>query len=224
MTKAITMIIDVQVHASMSAASYGLAFVTSPSLGVIEVVARREVSSTPLQMLLDACTQRLAELLRVWSRTLPERRVLAFFATPFWEHHNALSRRRGIWGSRSMAWLPVDTPRSVSVTIAGHRGARFAGIAEIDEAGLPGCADCIRAQGSGFLLFSSDAGINDARVRALFEEAFPSGGSAVEWSNLLKKTEGRDDVAIRVYGGFDDPEVSIEAFLAANLLTLLELP
>jgi hypothetical protein len=148
----------------------------------------------------------------------------SFTATAFWDQHNALSRRRGIWGSDQLGWLPTDAVRSPSVEIIGAAGARFAGLAEVGKSDLFEAADFVRTHGGSFLFVSPRIDVSEERVRAMANKVFPKGESVVEWRNVVDLVEEGEDICVRVGGGFDDPVASIDVFLSADLLRSLGRP
>lgn len=218
------MTIDVRVEKAASAAAAGFQYVRSRDLAVVSIIGRRDSSCIPLAVTLKACIVKLEAFLSVWLRTLPLHRIILFAATMCSHEHNALMRRRGIWGSEGLGWLPPDAQRSNSVEIQGGEGERFAGLVLVGTGGLFEAAEYARTHRSAFLLLSSDVTLTEDRVRLLAQQAFPTGGSDPSWATILEQIVGREEVFIRASGGFDDPEAAIDAFLSGNLLDRLEAP
>jgi len=155
---------------------------------------------------------------------MPDAKLFLFIATPFWEQHNAISRRRGIWGSAGLNWLPEHLPRSASIELSGEGGARFAGLTEVPATDIFEAADFVRTHTSNFLFVSHHRELTEERVRAIAKKVFPNGESTVNWGSAVEQVEEGEDICVRVSGGFDDREASIDAFLAIDLLQKLGQP
>jgi hypothetical protein len=68
---------------------------------------------------------------------------------------------------------------------------------------------------------SPDPELSEQRVSTLARKIFPPGGAGIEWSKVLELVEEGEDICIRVTGGFDDREASIDSFLSSDLLRRL---
>lgn len=218
------MTISTKVETAASAKAHGFHYVQSSNVAVVSVTGERDAPSTSLSTVLQACIARFEIFLLGWLRALPDDRLLLFAATPFWDQYNALSRRRGIWGSEGLSWLRGAAQRSPSVEISDGSGARFAGLVHIEQPAIFAAADFARTHGGSFLFVSPHDELTDERVRSMVKKVFPKGKSAVDWSAVVDQISKGEDIAIRVSGGFDDPEVSIDAFMRADLLRRLESP
>jgi hypothetical protein len=100
----------------------------------------------------------------------------------------------------------------------GDDGLRFAGLAQISDAAFADAADFVRTHGASMLFVSPRLDLSEDRVRTMFAQAFPRGVPAVDWA-VVNQVEHCEDIVLRVSGGFDDPEVSIDAFVSADLLS-----
>jgi hypothetical protein len=212
------MTISTKIEVATSAKANGFRYVRSEDIAVISVLAERDAPGTPLKTVLQKCVVRFEAFFVRWLGVLSHDRVFLFAATAPWDQHNAVSRRRGIWGTEHLGWLPTDAPRSPSVEIISEGGARFAGIVEIRNEDLFEAADFVRTNGGSFLFVSPRAGVEEERVRAMANKVFPKGEAVVEWGNAIELLGEGEDICIRVGGGFDDRQVSIDVFLSAELL------
>ena len=216
---------DTKVETAVSAKARGYRYVRSDSVAVVSVSGERNAPSTSLRTVLQACFARFEVFLHGWLRALPEDRVLLFAATPLSAQHNVISRRRGIWGTDGLNWLPASVSRSPSVEIRGEEGVtRFAGLAEIAQANFFEAADFARMRDDSFLLVSPRQELTENRVRSMVAKVFPRGESAVDWTGVVAQVEEGEDICIRASGAFDDREASIDAFLSDNLLRRLGAP
>lgn len=218
------MTISTKIEVASSAKADGFKYVRSESVAVVSVLAQRDDPGTPLRTVLQTCIARFEAFFLGWVRALSPDQILLFAATAFWDQHNALSRRRGIWGTEQLDWLPSDAQRSPSVEIVGDGGSRFAGVVETREPDLLHAADYVRTHGCSFLFVSPRCDLTDERVRALAMKVLPDGEAVVAWGNVVDLLEDGEDLCIRVGGGFDDREISIDIFLAAELLHRLGRP
>jgi hypothetical protein len=187
-------------------------------VAVVSVTGERDAPSTSLRTVLQACVERFEILLLGWLQALPNDLILLFVATPPCDQHNALSRRRGIWGSKGLGWLSGAAQRSPSVEVSDDVGTRFAGLAHIERPAFFEAADFARTHGGSFLFVSPHSKVTDERVRSMVTKVFPKGTSEVDWSSVIDQVGKEADIAIRVSGGFDDPEISIDAFMLSDLL------
>jgi hypothetical protein len=212
------MTIELKIEVASSAKGHGFQYVRSANVAVVSIIGERSEPSTPLRAVLQACFARFDVFLREWLRALPYARVLLFAATPFSDRHNALSRRRGIWGIDALEWLPASTSRSPSVEISREDGgSRFVGLAEIPVEHVFEAADFARTHGGSLLLLSSRGDLTEERVRSTAASVFPKGESAVDWASAVSLVEEGEDICIRASGGFDDREASLDAFLREDL-------
>jgi hypothetical protein len=216
---------EIKIETALSAKASGFRYVRSNNVAVVSVIGERDTPSTSLRSKLHACAARFNVFLRRWLRALPQDRVLLFAITPFSDQHNALSRRRGVWGSEGLRWLPEGVPRSPSVAVTREEGGiRFAGLADVGQAGFFEAADFVRTHAGSFLSVLPHRELTEERVRSTVKRAFPTGESAVDWAGVIEQVEEGEDICIRACGGFDDREASIDAFLSADLLLKLGTP
>lgn len=217
------MTIGTKVDIADSASGAGFRYVHDSTVALLSVTGKRDAPSTASKSVLQACATRAAPLLLAILSTPSGGTLTLFAATPFWDHHNVLSRRRGIWGRDELSWLTADARRSADVEITRDSGSRFAGLVEIEASSLFEAADFVRTHESSFLFMSKRDDLSDERVRALFAEVFPSSESTVDWGCVVDQI-GKDAAAcIRVSGSFDDPDVSLDVFMSADLLAKLRL-
>jgi hypothetical protein len=217
------MIIETTLETALSAKERGFRYVRSGHVAVVSVTGARGVSSISLRTVLKACVARFEATLHGWLLSLPHHRIVLFASTAFSAQHNALSRRRAIWGSEGLSWLPRAAARSDSVHINREDGEmRFAGLAEIDEASFFEAAEFMRTHAGSFLTVSARGDLTEERVRSIVAKVFPKADAAVNWSAAVAEVENGEDICIRASGGFDDPEASIDAFLSDGLLRKLE--
>lgn len=216
--RVITMTINTKVERSRSAKASGYRFVRSSDVAVVSVTGERDAPSTSLRTVLQACVVRFEDVFGGWRCAAPLERLYLFVATPPSDQHNALSRRRGVWGSNGLTWLPSGSSRSPSVEIAGDDGVRFAGVAELGERDLFEALDFVRTHSGAFLSASANVDLAESRVRSFAKNVFPSGEAGVNWGAALDQLAGDIDICLRATGGFDDRVVVIEAFLSAELL------
>jgi hypothetical protein len=155
---------------------------------------------------------------------LSENRIFLFTATPFADQPNVLSRRRGVWAVDGLGWLPAGY-RSPSVEIVREDGGlRFAGLAQIAAPDFFEAADFARTHGRTFLLVSPARDLTEERVRSIVAKVFPREQSDLDWANVVAQIEDGEGICIRASGSFDDPEVSLDAFLSEALLRKLGVP
>jgi hypothetical protein len=216
------MTIKTAVQVARSARAHGFRYVQSSNVAVVSVTGERDAPNTPLKTVMQACAKRFEVILRGWLRTLSQYRLLLFSATPF-AQHNALSRRRGIWGTEGLTWLGDAAKRSPCVEIASKAGERFAGLVEVGDANIFEATDFVRMHGGSALLVSRHGELTEERVRAMVAKLFPKGEAAVNWAGFVDQVGEAGDICVRASGGFDDREVSIDAFLSADLLQSLGL-
>jgi hypothetical protein len=207
-----------RIETALSAKAHGFSFVESSKVAVVSVICRRGDANVSLASMMRACVQRFQPLLLSWLSALPQHCVLLFAATPFWDQHNVISRRRGLWGTKDLSWLPAGAARSSAVEMRGADGLRFAGLAQISDAAFADAADFVRTHGASLLFVSPRIELDEDRVRTMFTHVFPRSGSAVDWA-VVNQAEQCEDIVLRVSGGFDDPEISIDAFVSADVLS-----
>ena len=218
------MTIKVKVESAPSAKDRGFLYVRSNDVAVVSVTGERDAPSTSLRTVLQSCLVQFEAFFSGWLRALPGHHTIILVATPAWDQHNALSRHRGIWRSEGLRWLSGDAQRSPSVEIREEGGTRFAGLAEINDANLFDAADYARTHGASFLLVSRRTDLTEERVRSMVTKVLPNGQGVLEWSNVVGLVDQGADICVRVSGGFDDRDVSIDAFLSAALLRKVEEP
>jgi hypothetical protein len=175
-----TMTISVKIELSAPATAGGFRNVDSSDVSVISIVGERDDSSIPLSAVLRACTTQFKPFLADWLRALPQHRIILFCATPFWDHHNVVSKRRGVWGSEGLDRFPAEARRSPSVEINGDGGARFAGLLEIGTNMFFDAAEFARIHDSSLLLVLPSPELNEQLVHLIFTQAFPRGDSRAE--------------------------------------------
>lgn len=212
------MTIRTKVETAASAHTSGFRYVRSNNVAVVSVTGQQDTSTTSLSTVLQACVRRFRPLLLGSLRVVPDAHIFLFVATPFWEQHNALSRRRGIWGNEDLRWLSDGVLRSPSVEISANGGTRFAGLAQIDDTRIFEATDFVRTHGASFLFISRDTDLTDQRIRSIFNKIFPKNEFAVDWAGVVDQIGEGADLCIRVNGGFDDREVSVDAFMSTDLL------
>lgn len=222
--QATTMTIETTVKIAPSAKADGFRYVRSEHVAVLSVSGVRSDPATPLRAVLQACFARFEMLLRALLHLLPHARLLLFTGTPFSAQHNALSRRRGLWAMSHLHWLSPGAARSPSVEVVGeHQMVRFAGLAEIVEHQEFDALEFARTNAGSFLTVTTSSDLTEERVRSLVAEVFLDGASEVNWMSAVAQVEGGEGYCvIRVSGGFDDREASIDAFLHESLLRNLE--
>lgn len=209
-----------KLETAISARDAGFRFVRSSAVAVVSVAARRDSPTTSLQLVLEPCTARFAELLEGWLGVLHDHRIVLFVATPPRDPPNAVARRRGAWRD-APDWLAETTSRSPSVEIVDDDRVRFAALAEIGQQNLLAAAELVRTSSTSFLFVSSNRDRTEPRVRSLVATVFPDGAPHLDWGCVTSLVENSRDICIRVSGNFDDREASIDAFLAADLLRTL---
>jgi len=215
------MTIKTRVERAASAKAHGFRYVKADDVAIVSVVGERPNPTVSLTTVLHACVRRLTPLLASIDR-LDVRRLLLFVATPFWDQPNALARRAEIWAREDLHWLPADAPRSPTVHIHRSDGSRIAGLARIPESALMNVAEFVRKNRAAVVWLSANTDLDETRVRALFERAFPQGESQVDWASVTDAIAGGEDIVLRISGGFDDREVAIDAFMATWLLQTLD--
>jgi hypothetical protein len=212
------MTIEIVVETGASAKMRGFKYVRSNEIAVVSITGRRNDSDTPLRAVLHVCVERFATFLSLWLSYLSRHRLLLFAATPLSNHHNVVSRRRGVWGAGDFRWLPASSSRSPSVELVGSAGCvRFAGLTEVDRTKIFEAADFARTYGDSFILLSSTSLVTEECVRAIGTKVFPSGQSALDWASAVALVEEGQEVCIRASGNFDDRDASIDAFLSYEL-------
>jgi hypothetical protein len=216
------MTISVTVGAVRSAQEHGFVYVRSPSVAVMSIVGQRDAPGTPLTAVLRACVDRLGPIVDRWLEALPQHRLMIFASTPFASIPNVIARQRGVWGLEELGWLPEGSPRSTLAEVRSDDGVRFAGIAEVTTKTLYAAADFVRGHSSSVLFLSARGGMTEEQVRLVFNVAFPSGESGVSWPSLADCASASQDVYIRVFGGFDDREVAVDALMSAQTMNALE--
>ena len=82
----------------------------------------------------------------------------------------------------------------------------------------------VRTHPESFLCISPRRTLDVERVLLTVKTVFPNGSRRIAWREVLDLIEAGDHVVIRVGGGFDDREASIDSFLAADLLRELGTP
>jgi hypothetical protein len=204
-----------------SALAGGYQFVSSPDVSALSVGCERDPMGTSFDSALGACVEEVRRRVRSWKVLLPAHRLLLLAATPFWANAGAVQRRRGIWGSDEMKWLASGGSRSKDVEIRRDDGIRFAGLAEIADDSLLEAAQYVRVNESGVLFFSRGIGTSDIDVQETFALAFPKGGVGADWRSLTSHFATSDDAGIRVVGGFDDREVSVDVFMSSRMRKLV---
>jgi hypothetical protein len=216
------MTIEPRVEVASSAKSSGFLYVRSENVAVVSVTGERRDPSTSHRAVLQACFARFEVLLRAWLVALPNDRVLLISATPMSDQQNVVTRRRGVWGTDGLRWLPTSAAKSPSVEVSGGEGGtRFAGLAEIPMEDLFEAADFVRTDGESFLLVSSRRELTEERVRSTVASVFPEGESTLDWAKVVALVEEEADMCIRTCGGFDDREAALDAFLRDDLLRKL---
>jgi hypothetical protein len=215
------MTISVRIEKALSAQANGFRYVHSGNVAVVSTIGTRDSLNIPLRAVMQACVEHLDGLFAGWLRVLSQHRILVFAATTCSDQHNALSRRRGIWGGEDLSWLPQGASRSLSVELSGKQGTRFAGIAEIRLTDLFEAADFARTNSGAFLFVSSAGDLTEVRVRTIAAKVFPKGDLALNWAGVIDGLEGGEEIRVRASGGFDDREASLDAFLSAELLSKL---
>jgi hypothetical protein len=215
------MTISVRVEKALSAQANGFRYVHSGNVAVVSTIGTRDALNVSLRAVMQACVEHLDALLAGWLRVLSRHRLLVFAATTCSDQHNALSRRRGVWGSEDLSWLPQGAPRSLSVELSGELGTRFAGLAEIKLTDLFEAADFARTNSGGFLFVSSAGDLTEERVRTISAKVFPKGDLALDWAGVIDGVEDGEEIRVRASGGFDDREASLDAFLSTELLSKL---
>jgi hypothetical protein len=211
------MTIDVRMETATSAKVDGYRFVSSERVAVISLIGTRDGLGTPLRDVLRACVERFGVVLANCLRRRPSDRVLLFAATLPSYDHNVVSRRRGLWGLSPYQSLPATAARSESVEIVDELGTRFAGLADVGGA-LFEAVDLVRTTSDAFVMVSPMAGLSEQRVRSTAAAVFPDGRSGMDWVRVVDLLATGADVIIRATGGFDDREVSLDAFLDRELL------
>jgi hypothetical protein len=207
-----------RIEAARSAKASGFLFVESSGVAVVSTICERRDPTVPHLSMLHACVRRFQPLLTPWLSALPQHRVLLFAATPFWDQHNVISLRRALWGTQDLGWLPPAAPRSASVKVQGDDGLCFAGLARIPDEAFADAADFVRTHGASLLLVSPLDDLGEDRVREMFARFLSKKGPSVEWA-AVDYTEHCQDIVLRVTGGFDDREISIDAFMSADLFS-----
>ena len=215
------MTISVRIERALAAQADGFRYVHSGKVAVVSTVGRRDDLNISLRAVIEACVEHFDALLRGWLRVLSRHRLMVFVATNCSNQRNTLSRRRGIWGSEGLDWLPQGAPRSPSVELSGELGTRFAGVAELELSDLFEAADFVRTNSGGFLFVSSMGDLTEERVRAVAAKVFPKGDLALDWAGVMDGLEDSDEIRVRASGSFDDREASLDAFLSADLLSKL---
>lgn len=205
-----------RVKAIGSAAGHGYSFVATPDVSVISITAPRE-PNLPFDGALGACVDELRQLIHLWRIPLPSHRLVLFASTPFWTKPNAIQKRRALWGSdESLAWARAAVSRA-ELEVTEPRGSRFAGVVEVLDHELLNAADYARTHDAAVLMSSPEAVVSENRIPSLFTQAFPRGGSSVDWSALVLRCASTDDVMIKISGAFDDLELAIDVFLSSAL-------
>jgi len=217
------MTIETTVEFSASATTAGFRYVRDSTVAIVSATGKRYAPSTPAMSVLEACAKRLASLVvRVMSGP-PSGALMLFVATPFWDQHNVVSRRRGVWGRDDLRWLPPAASRSNDVEITRESASRFAGLAKIEAASFLDACEFLRTHESSFLFISSRADIDDERVRAMVLEVFPTGAPNVDWGSVVAQVGNEAAACVRVSGSFDDPEISIDVFMSADVFVTLRI-
>ena len=203
-----------------SAKLAGYRFVGSADIAVVSTAGKRTSGDVPLRAVVEACVDRFGASLSEWLHILPQHQTALFIATPFW-NHNALQRRRGVWASDGLEWVPATAVRSPSIEVSSDHATRFAGTVQIDDESLLDAAEFVRTNSGAFILISSRNVSAVEFIRETLSTGFRGTASAVDWNSLLEMRRS-DDIFVRVTGAFDDAEASIDAFLSADLLRKLE--
>jgi hypothetical protein len=212
------MTIETRTEIASSAKAQGFRYVQSDDIALVSVISVRSESSTPLRDVLQVCAMKFQPYLRAWLRALPGARLFLFVATPPSDNHNALTRRRGVWGIDDLRWLPATAQRSPNVEVAVHQGGtRFVGFTAIPEESFFEAGDFARTHGASFLLVSSRDALLESEMKTITERVFSIGQSALDWTNVVSLADERDCICIRPSGGFDDREAVIDAFLRNEL-------
>jgi len=206
------------IETAVSARANGFQYVRSDDVAVVSVTCDRSAAGIPLVTALQACLIRFEPFLRSMLDGRPGARLFMFVTTPFWGHHNVVARRCGVWVREDWGWLP-HASRSPSVEISRDVESRFAGLAQIGDSLGFEAADLVRRDdASRFLFVSSDEALTEERVRTMFDKVIPQGQSAIDWASVVDQIGAGADACIRIGGNFDDREVSIDAFIPAELL------
>jgi len=186
------------------------------------VVARAGDPSICTSSIADAAVERFDWLYRGMMHSVPNANTLLFVARgPLLAfQHNALIRRRGIWGQGELHRLVENLPRSPSLLIEGTDGIYFAGLALITSADLATMVQFARGNYSCVIFVSESSVMTERRVRKIFDLTFPRpsiDGLRVDTRSVLSGIGDGLHIWIRPFGNFDDREVVIDAFMHSSL-------
>ena len=206
---------ETAVNVIESAANHGYVYVESDDIDVVSVTTRRNEPFTDHTVMLAECLAEFRPMLQHWRACLPSHRILLFMATMKWARYNVVQRRKTLLRNR-FGWLE-GARRVVEIELHNEDGIRRAGIAELVEEDLLEVGDYTRWDTTSFIFLSEEIDVSIPSAHDVFARAFPNGERMVNWESVIRHCSATHDIYLKLFGAFDDPEVSIDAFMSSDL-------
>lgn len=215
---------NLAIERSLSAKDAGFRFAPLSEVAVISITNRRDDMEVSFRSLLKDCLREFERVRGSWNPVLLRHAVYLFAATTPSFEHNAISRKRGLWGTAELSWLSRGQLMSSSLEMPTDDGLRFCGLARIGSQPTLDSAEYCRTHRNAFLFLSSCENVADDRVRTIASSVLRPDSSSIDWTGLLERFADGDEMAFRIHGGFDDRELSLDIFMPVQLMRRLDVP
>lgn len=143
-----------------------------------------------------------------------------------WQRNSAMVKHYRLWRSFPSKWRLDDFRLGSETMVESNEGVRFAGLAEVSQAGFFTATQIMRSESSCAIILSARPDIgSQGGITQLFNSAFPGNGTAqsrVDWLSLSLDCCQLGDVVIRVGGSWDEREASLDFFMLPKLLPIFE--
>lgn len=187
-------------------------------IGAISFSAYRSIRVPSLDAAASQCFSVAARSINHLSEDF---RWFLFVADDCWQPSSAVIRRRRLWrrfrDSFSSFRIMSASPE---VFVESPFGIRFCGVLELDltETDMMELASALRMRVTWFLFLTRRPVVHDEScVRWAFDEALMTTqglvGGIVQWPNIVRSFCVKQEVLIRVSGGFDDQEACTDVFV-----------
>ena len=194
-----------------------------PELSAVTFLATRVAPTDKLADLVHACGKKIIPFLK--NNGLDSYRLLLFVAHGPWQPDMKLTRYKRLWkGHPGLKKFSSFPDKSDEIEISSDSGIRYTGLIELhDEDQLLQAIEFIRNDRASCIIVSRRQKIfSPEAIQEIFAFAFPKDqhdreATTINWFSLVGRLAPKGDLILRVFGNFDDIEVSIDIFKSSDM-------
>jgi hypothetical protein len=192
-------------------------FVRNPNIGVLGMTHRRAINGNSIENCLQVITGNISELFEHLTKLNLSKRIIFFVRTQSFQDPNVLTRRKRLWGSSDFSWILNNYKKTKDSEKTDNTGKYYIGFAEIQSENLFEALNYSRLSSRAVVIFTNDIEADDSLLE-FTDKMIDSKREMMNWSEVIDFFCLRNNIILKVFGGFDDREVSVDFFMDKTLL------